>query len=64
MKLLLINRMSPLKYRNVKLITMHLIVDVIFSVDSFLCNLSEEKKSKREIDLLNFIIVDVIFKRC
>ena len=40
MKLLLINRMSPLKYRNVKLITMHLIVDVIFNVDCFHCNLS------------------------
>ena len=41
-----------------------IIVDVIFSVDCFLCNLSEEKNSKREIDLLNFIVVDVIFKRC
>ena len=47
-----------------QLITMHLIVDVIFSVDYFLCNLSEEKNSKREIDLLNFIVVDVIFKLC
>ena len=46
-----------------QLITMHLIVDVIFSVDYFLCNLSE-KNSKREIDLLNFIVVDVIFKLC
>ena len=35
---------------------MHLIVEVIFSVDCFLCNLSEEKKLKREIDLLNFIV--------
>ena len=40
---------------------MHLIVDVIVSVDCFLCNLSEEKKIlKPEIDLLNFIVVDVI----
>ena len=46
-----------------KFITIHLIVDVISNVDCFLCNLSEEKKSKREIDLLNFIAV-VIFKRC
>ena len=45
------------------MITIHLIVDVIFNVDCFLCNLSEEKNSKREIDLLNFIAV-VIFKRC
>ena len=39
---------------------MHLIVDVIVSVDCFLCNLSEEKILKPEIDLLNFIVVDVI----
>ena len=40
---------------------MHLIVDVIVSVDCFLCNLSEEEKIlKPEIDLLNFIVVDVI----
>ena len=47
-----------------KLITIHLIVDVIFNVYCFLCNLSEEKNSKGEIDLLNFIAVVVIFKRC
>ena len=33
-----------LKYRNVKLITIHLTANVIFSVDCFLCNLSKEKK--------------------
>ena len=44
-------------------ITKHLIVDVIFNVDCFLGNLSEEKNSKGEIDLLSFIVV-VIFKRC
>ena len=32
------------KYRNVKLITIHLIADVMFSFDCFLSNLSEEKK--------------------
>ena len=32
------------KYRNMKLITIHLIVDVMFSFDCFLSNLSEEKK--------------------
>ena len=42
-----------------KLITMHLIVDVIFSVDCFLYNLSQEKK----YDLLNFSVADVIFKQ-
>ena len=40
-----------------------LVVNVTFNVDCFLCNLSEEKKTKRETDLLNFIVV-VIFKRC
>ena len=40
---------------------MHLTVDVIASVDCFLCNLSEEKKIlKPEIDLLNFIVIDAI----
>ena len=47
-----------------KLITIHLITDVIFSVDCFLCNLSKEKISKHEIELLNFIVVDVLFKQC
>ena len=46
-----------------KFITIHLIVDVIFNVGCFLCNLSEEKNSKDEIDLINFIVV-AIFKRC
>ena len=46
-----------------ELITIHLIVDVIFNVDCFLCNLSEENYLKREIDLLNFIVI-VIFKQC
>ena len=46
-----------------KLITIHLVVDVIFNVYCFLCNFSEEENSKGEIDLLNFIVV-VIFKRC
>ena len=48
MKPLLINRISSWKYRNVKLITIPLIVDVILNVDCFLCNLSEENNSKGE----------------
>ena len=44
-----------------KMITIHLIVDAIFSVDSFLYNSSEEEKiSKCEIDLLNFFVADAI----
>ena len=39
----------------------HLTVDVILSVPYFLRNLSKEKKTKREIDLLHFIVVDVTF---
>ena len=48
-----------------KMITIHLIVDAIFSVDCFLYNSSEEEKiSKCEIDLLNFFVADAIFKQC
>ena len=43
-QILINNRLSSLIYHNVKLITVQLIVNVIFSVDCFLCNLSEEKK--------------------
>ena len=39
----------------------HLTVDVILSVPYFLRNLSKEKKTKRETDLLHFIVVDVTF---
>ena len=44
-----------------KLITINLIVDVIFSFDCFFYNLSEVKILKCEIDLLNFIVADAIF---
>ena len=57
-KQLLINNTVILKYYNVK---SHLTVDVILSVPYFLRNLSKEKKTKREIDLLHFIVVDVTF---
>ena len=46
-----------LKISQRELITIHLIVDLIFNVHCFLCNLSQEKNSKDEIDLLNFIVV-------
>ena len=43
-QLLINNRLSSYKYHIVKMITIHLIDDVIFSVDCFLYNLSKEKK--------------------
>ena len=49
---------------NESLLRKRSIVDVIFSVDCFLYNLSEKKISKRETDLLNIIVVDAIFKQC
>ena len=44
-QLLINNRLLFKKYRNVKLIIIHLIVDVIFCVGYFLYNLSEQKRS-------------------